>query len=72
MICFWGISYSLVSSYVSASSFLLESMQQKAFVENASHELRTPLAVLQNRLETLLESPEATIMESRSGTKNAW
>ena len=58
MICFWGISLfaSLFLARLSVKP-LLESMQkQKAFVENASHELRTPLAVLQNRLETLLES----------------
>lgn len=58
MASFWILSI-LASLYLARVSVkpLLESMQkQKSFVENASHELRTPLAVLQNRLETLLEN----------------
>ena len=66
MASFWILSL-LASLYLARVSVkpLLESMQkQQSFVENASHELRTPLAVLQNLLETLFRTPEATIMES--------
>lgn len=33
---------------------------QKEFTENASHELQTPVAVLQSRLDMLLQSPDLT------------
>ncbi len=32
--------------------------QQKEFIENASHELQTPLAILQTRLDLLLQEPD--------------
>lgn len=35
-------------------------MQQKNFIENASHELQTPLAVLQNKIELLVQGENLT------------
>ena len=37
--------------------------RQTEFVEDASHELRTPLTIIQNKLETMLTSPGATVMD---------
>ncbi|MDL4841248.1 sensor histidine kinase [Aquibacillus rhizosphaerae] len=37
--------------------------KQVEFVENASHELRTPLTIIKNKLELLLTTPNAKIME---------
>ncbi|WP_232698132.1 sensor histidine kinase [Brevibacillus daliensis] len=37
--------------------------KQREFVENASHELRTPLTIIQNKLELLLTTPYAKIMD---------
>lgn len=34
--------------------------QQKEFTENASHEMQTPLAILQSKLDILMQSPELT------------
>jgi signal transduction histidine kinase len=31
---------------------------QKEFTENASHEIQTPLAIIKNKLEILMQSPE--------------
>lgn len=39
--------------------------QQKRFIANASHEMQTPLAIIQNRLEMLLE--EANLNEQQMG-----
>jgi len=34
---------------------------QKEFTENASHEIQTPLAIIKNKMENLLQSPELTV-----------
>lgn len=38
--------------------------QQKEFIENASHELQTPLAIMQGKLDLLLQQPELTGMQA--------
>jgi signal transduction histidine kinase len=38
----------------------LEFNVQKEFTENASHEIQTPLAIIKNKMEILLQSPELT------------
>lgn len=38
---------------------------QKEFTENASHELQTPLAIVQSKLDLLLQDEEITIRQSR-------
>jgi signal transduction histidine kinase len=35
-----------------------EFLSQKEFIENASHEIQTPLAIIRNKVEVLLQSPE--------------
>ena len=37
--------------------------RQTEFVENASHELRTPLTIIQNKLESLFTTPQATVLD---------
>lgn len=37
--------------------------RQTEFVADASHELRTPLTIIQNKLESMLTKPDATVME---------
>ena len=37
---------------------------QKEFTENASHELQTPLAVLQSKLDLLLQQPQLTVEQA--------
>jgi signal transduction histidine kinase len=39
--------------------------EQKEFTENASHELQTPLAVIQSKLDLLLQSSELTAEQSK-------
>lgn len=39
--------------------------QQKSFIENASHELQTPLAVLQTKIDLLLQNDDLTEEQSR-------
>lgn len=34
--------------------------QQKEFTENASHEMQTPLAIMQSKLDVLMQSPDLT------------
>lgn len=48
---------------------------QKEFAENASHEIQTPLAIVKNKLEILLQSPELSkeqmdLINSASGAAN--
>jgi signal transduction histidine kinase len=38
---------------------------QKEFTENASHELQTPLAVIQSKLDMLLQLPELNEKQSQ-------
>lgn len=61
------IALSIAASYLLSRKTmtpLLRSWErQTEFVENASHELRTPLAIIQNKLEGLLTTPRATILE---------
>ncbi|KAA9356526.1 HAMP domain-containing histidine kinase [Larkinella humicola] len=38
--------------------------QQKEFAENASHELQTPLAIVQSKLDVLLQSPDLTARQA--------
>lgn len=42
---------------------ILSWSRQADFVENASHELRTPLTIIQNKLELLLTTPHAKVMD---------
>ncbi|MBS1976399.1 MAG: HAMP domain-containing histidine kinase [Bacteroidetes bacterium] len=37
-----------------------EFLIQKEFTENASHEIQTPLAIIRNKMEILLQSPDVT------------
>lgn len=39
---------------------------QKEFIENASHEIQTPLAIIKNKMEELLQSPELTEKQMNS------
>jgi len=47
--------------------------EQKEFTENASHELQTPLAIIQSKLDLLMQSSELTPEQSRiiDGTEKA-
>lgn len=61
------VCLSLTASYVLSMKTmtpLIRSWErQTEFVENASHELRTPLTIIQNKLESLLTAPRATILD---------
>jgi signal transduction histidine kinase len=39
-------------------------LQQKEFTENAAHEMQTPLAVLQSKIDILLQTPELTASQA--------
>lgn len=51
--------YKLIERNVSAYK------TQKEFTENASHELQTPLAIIQNKLDLLLQDPDLTEKQYR-------
>lgn len=65
MIIFWilSIAISYYLSFKIMQPLIKAWKKQQDFVENASHELRTPLTIIQNKLQSLFQHPEKTIME---------
>ncbi|WP_112179354.1 MULTISPECIES: cell wall metabolism sensor histidine kinase WalK [Paraliobacillus] len=61
------IVVSLVASYFLSKKTMQPIInswdKQTEFVENASHELRTPLAIIKNKLELLLTSPQKKVVD---------
>lgn len=61
------ILLSMTASYLMSRRTMRPIIQswnrQAEFVENASHELRTPLTIIQNKLELLLTTPQARIVD---------
>lgn len=61
------IFVSLVASYLLSKKTMQPIInswnKQTEFVENASHELRTPLAIIKNKLELLLTSPQKKVVD---------
>lgn len=64
---FLAILFAVLVGYFLANKALkpieLSWERQRDFVSDASHELRTPLAVIQSRIERLLEYPKALIQD---------
>lgn len=58
-----SISASFILSKKMMQPIIASWNKQAEFVENASHELRTPLTVIQNKLESLLRTPQEKIAD---------
>ncbi|MGM0238969.1 sensor histidine kinase [Enterococcus sp. AZ103] len=61
----WIISL-FISYYLSAlmmRPIMKAWRKQQDFVENASHELRTPLTIIQNKLQSVFQHPDQTILD---------
>ncbi|WJD83558.1 sensor histidine kinase [Priestia megaterium] len=58
-----SISASFILSRKMMKPIIKSWNKQAEFVENASHELRTPLTIIQNKLEFLLTTPQAKIVD---------
>lgn len=58
-----SISASIVLAKKTMEPLVKSWNRQTEFVADASHELRTPLTVIQNKMESMLTQPNATVME---------
>ncbi|MCM0582014.1 HAMP domain-containing histidine kinase [Weissella diestrammenae] len=45
--------------------------QQRTFVADAAHEFKTPMTIIQNKLETMLEHPNDSVIEQVENVANA-
>ncbi|MDR3241557.1 MAG: HAMP domain-containing histidine kinase [Lactobacillaceae bacterium] len=45
--------------------------QQRTFVADAAHEFKTPMTIIQNKLETMLEHPNDSVMDQVENVANA-
>ena len=65
--CGIGLILALIAGYILARRALRPIQQswekQQEFVSDASHELRTPLAIIQSRIEILLQAPQLKIQD---------